>query len=113
MVKKVNLCDKDWFNVFQVTNGGNFTGDCSKDEAHGCDDDKIDDCQQTICYSKYDSSLSQTFVSKLCHLCKPKYIPAGNDIWGLAGANHYKISCKLLWLLLSDCNNYFYVIIRL
>jgi len=76
-VNSCSKCEKKFYNVWELSDGGNMISVCS-DIERGCTG-KIDKCEQTICYSGYSNGTM--YSSQLCHICKPGYIPAEVDIW--------------------------------
>jgi len=71
-------CTKSYYNVKQVSNGGNMSASCSDTKGDGCTG-KIDNCVQTVCYCAYSSGTM--YSSQFCKTCKSGYIPAEVDIW--------------------------------
>lgn len=71
-------CEKSYYNVRDLSNGGNMTGECSDSKGTGCTG-QISNCWQTICYSHYSSGT--IYSSQLCYICKSNHVPAELDIW--------------------------------
>jgi len=77
-VDSCSKCEKTYYNVWELSDGGNMTANCSDSKGTGCTG-KIDNCQQTICYSHYSNGT--IYSSQLCKVCNSGYIPAEVDIW--------------------------------